>query len=243
MAFENCPSKSYRKSVLVFPKKCSVWQSSFLLHQMVPLFSRRLNPTLIQTSLKNTIQIWTTLTPRYATSDSSKSTLMNYRRPWEITGLIFKRYPCNPSCTAFLWASRSKKKFFFRNFCHKVLAINSLVGPQILSSLNWKTIVIHIQIKLQNKELKLIVVQPQSIICISIKSFTIENNNRISSNKDPRHLLNFETVRCGTYERAALIWGRHLKLGKWTILNVITFVIYSFKIRIIHKFSLSINLI
>ena len=33
---------------------------------------------------------------------------------------------------------------------------------------------------------------------------------RISSNKCPRRLLSFETAKCSTYKRAALIRGRHL---------------------------------
>ena len=36
------------------------------------------------------------------------------------------------------------------------------------------------------------------------------NTHRISSNKRPRRLLNFETVRCAAYYRAALIRGRRL---------------------------------
>ena len=56
----------------------------------------------------------------------------------------------------------------------------------------------------------------------------------ISSNKC---LLNFETVRCGAYQREALI----SKLGKWTILNIKTLLFFSFKIRMNHNFSLSIN--
>ena len=56
----------------------------------------------------------------------------------------------------------------------------------------------------------------------------------ISSNKC---LLNFETVRCGAYQREALI----SKLRKWTILNIKTLLFFSFKIRMNHNFSLSIN--
>ena len=41
---------------------------------------------------------------------------------------------------------------------------------------------------------------------------------RISSNKRPWRLLNFETVKCGAYQREVLI----SKLGKWAILNVKT---------------------
>ena len=59
----------------------------------------------------------------------------------------------------------------------------------------------------------------------------------ISSNKHLRRLLNFETVRCGAYQREALI----SKLGKWTILNIKTLLFFSFKIRMNHNFSLSIN--
>ena len=41
---------------------------------------------------------------------------------------------------------------------------------------------------------------------------------RISSNKPPQRLLNFETFRCGANQREKLI----SKLWKWTTLNVKT---------------------
>ena len=59
----------------------------------------------------------------------------------------------------------------------------------------------------------------------------------ISCNKRSGRLLNFETVRCGAYQREALI----SKLGKWTILNIKTLLFFSFKIRMNHNFSISIN--
>ena len=57
---------------------------------------------------------------------------------------------------------------------------------------------------------------------------------RISSNKRPRHLLNFETVRCGANQKEAVI----SKFGKLTILNV-NIIILSFKIRMKQVFFIS----
>ena len=45
---------------------------------------------------------------------------------------------------------------------------------------------------------------------MEINSIYIKNLYRISSNKRPRRLLNFKTVRCSAYYSVALIRGRRL---------------------------------
>ena len=58
-----------------------------------------------------------------------------------------------------------------------------------------------------------------------------KNRYRISSNKCPLRLLNFKTVSCGAY----------FKVRKMNNIKRQNLVIFSFKIRMKHKFSISIN--